>query len=81
MITRCTYYGTQMQNVPVGPLMHAFAEAIGTRMNFGALSVDKPGVAPVLLGPAGDHDARHQPPRNRARLVNVKYSLRKKKEL
>ena len=43
MITRCTYCGTQMQNVPVGPLMHAFAEAIGTRMNFGALSVDKPG--------------------------------------
>src|ERR1700684_315466 len=31
-----TSHGTQMQNAPAGPLMKAFAEAIGTRMNFGA---------------------------------------------
>src|ERR1700693_1090045 len=47
-----TYYGTQMQNVPAGPLLRAFAAAIGTRMNFGALSVDKPGrpIAWTMLG-------------------------------
>jgi len=37
--------------------MYAFADAIGTRMNFGALSVDKPGASHrlAMLG-------RWQPP-------------------
>jgi hypothetical protein len=47
-----TYYGTQMQNVPAGPVMRAFAQAIGTSMNFGASTVDKPGrpIAWAVLG-------------------------------
>jgi anaerobic selenocysteine-containing dehydrogenase len=60
-----TYYGTQMQNVPAGPLLQAFANAIGTRMSFGALSVDKPGrpIAWAMLGrwqapPQGFSDPR-----------------------
>jgi anaerobic selenocysteine-containing dehydrogenase len=50
--TVATYYGTQMQNIPAGPLMKAFADAIGTGMNFGAMSVDKPGrpIAWAMLG-------------------------------
>ncbi|QRP42937.1 molybdopterin-dependent oxidoreductase [Amycolatopsis sp. FDAARGOS 1241] len=60
-----TYYGTQMQNIPAGPLMKAFANALGTPMNFGALSVDKPGrpIAWAMLGrwmapPQGFSDPR-----------------------
>ena len=54
-----TYYGTQMQNVPAGPLMRAFAEAIGTRMNFAASSVDKPG-RPIAWAMLGRWQAPHQ---------------------
>jgi anaerobic selenocysteine-containing dehydrogenase len=54
-----TYSGTQMQNVPAGPLMHAFADAIGTRMNFGARSVDKPG-RPIAWEMLGRWQAPHQ---------------------
>lgn len=54
-----TYHGTQMQNIPAGPLMHAFANAIGTRMNFGALSVDKPG-RPIAWAMLGRWQAPHQ---------------------
>jgi anaerobic selenocysteine-containing dehydrogenase len=60
-----TYYGTQMQNVPAGALIKAFTSAIGTRMNFGAVSVDKPGrpIAWAMLGrwqapPQGFSDPR-----------------------
>ncbi|MDT5232700.1 MAG: hypothetical protein QOI39_3200, partial [Mycobacterium sp.] len=54
-----TYYGTQMQNVPVQPVMYAFADSIGTRMNFGALSVDKPG-RPIAWAMLGRWQAPHQ---------------------
>jgi anaerobic selenocysteine-containing dehydrogenase len=54
-----TYYGTQMQNVPVGSVKSAFADAIGTRMNFGALSVDKPG-RPIAWAMLGRWQAPHQ---------------------
>jgi anaerobic selenocysteine-containing dehydrogenase len=47
-----TYYGTQLQNVPAGPLMRAFSAAIGSDMKFGASSLDKPGrsIAWAMLG-------------------------------
>jgi anaerobic selenocysteine-containing dehydrogenase len=47
-----TYYGTQLQNFPAGPLIKAFAGAIGSDMNFGASSLDKPGrtIAWAMLG-------------------------------
>jgi anaerobic selenocysteine-containing dehydrogenase len=47
-----TYYGTQLQNVPAGPLMRAFSAAIGSDMRFAASSLDKPGrsIAWAMLG-------------------------------
>jgi len=47
-----TYYGTQLQNVPAGPLMRAFSAAIGSDMKFAASSLDKPGrsIAWAMLG-------------------------------
>jgi anaerobic selenocysteine-containing dehydrogenase len=47
-----TYNGTQLQNVPAGPLMRAFSAAIGSDMKFGAFTVDKPGraIAWAMLG-------------------------------
>jgi anaerobic selenocysteine-containing dehydrogenase len=60
-----TYQGTQLQNIPALPLMLSLSKEIGSPMNFGAFTVDKPGraIAWAMLGkwmapPHGFHDPR-----------------------